>query len=160
MPIEMKRAWLVFFVAKYGIIGRRPPVGEIELESVMEDSLGQEKRRAFDIPMKYEIPIVAADIHARETLGFSSFNSKSIINLTLMSVTVHPSWTISFRTYPNPLLIVPSEALNHRLACLSGNAIAVKNLITFFFLRPGLGENFFSLARFFTFVVISVGDSC
>jgi hypothetical protein len=38
--------------------------------------------------MKYEIPIVAADIHARETLGFSSFNSKSIINCILVLVTM------------------------------------------------------------------------
>lgn len=30
--------------------------------------------------MKYEAPIVAADIHARETFGFSSFSSKVIMN--------------------------------------------------------------------------------
>lgn len=32
------------------------------------------------IPTKYDEPIVAAEIHARELFGFSNFSSKSIIN--------------------------------------------------------------------------------
>jgi hypothetical protein len=32
------------------------------------------------IPTKYDAPIVAAEIHARESFGFSNFSSKSIIN--------------------------------------------------------------------------------
>lgn len=133
---------------------------EVEIESVMDTSSGQEKRRNFDVPIKYEIPIVAADIHARETLGFSSFNSKSIINWTMVLMNMSPFSMIFLKTHPNPLLIIPSKALNHRLTCFSRDTIAVENLKTLLSFRTWLGENFFTLARFFTLVVVSIGNSC
>lgn len=49
--------------------------------------------------------MVAAEIHAREKLAFSSFNSKSIMNCTVRQLQFGIHFSSSC-TYPNPVVLV------------------------------------------------------
>jgi hypothetical protein len=74
IPMETKSACVTFLIAKYGVMGIRPP-GSFQCWEQKCVGWGDE-------PMKYANPIVAAEIHAREMLGFSSLSSKSIMDCT------------------------------------------------------------------------------
>src|SRR6266536_5846886 len=118
----------------------------------------KENRRS---PIKYATPIVAAEIQARETFGFSSLSSKSIINYGHYVLSVSSKLPLfRNRTYPNPHLWIPLQLPNQRSRRLSIHPIPIHDLINLVFLIFRPRSNFISFSGLFTDVVVSLCYCC
>jgi hypothetical protein len=123
-------AWLTLLNAKYGIIGISPP-------------------------SKYVNPMTSAEIHALDSAGLASCNSKSIMN----SPSQHPPHTslTNIITYLNPHILILLQCLHNRTRIRPRNLIVAENLVDLFLLGVRHLPDFAPLARLFDLEVLGFG---